>query len=384
MVGNDFGNSLKKISTPWKIALERAKRISKCELPQGIILDPACGSATQLGAYTLVTKIPAIGIEIDEGRVEFARDNLSSILSDDIELLSHSQIICSDGLNIPHELSESKLKISLLHIDPARPNNMQEHTIEEMKPNPIKVIENWKTHLGESDKTLAIIIDLSPRLSRVQIKEISEQITSLFPGISQTWEWASQGRGRIDRLSVWIGKIASREINSRFVRIMPEIDQDSIIVEGNISTISNNGIEYFGKVENDMWISILDSALVSSNLSEQWLDEMGCNDYEWISKYGRRPKIIHKEKLIIPQSQSKLVSASGKIVEIFEIDKIDELIEKAIKLNFSKLKLRIPLEPQIHPMLQSKLDNVLKINSAGREGFVCSTSAEIMCLCSLN
>ncbi len=382
MAGNDFRNSLKMISTPWKIALERAKRISKSELTDGIILDPACGSATQLGAYTLVTKIPAVGIEIDERRAEFARENLSSILSDDTELLSHCKIICSDGLKVPSELFESGHNISLLHIDPARPNNMQEHTIEEMKPNPIKIIDNWKIHFGENDKTVAIIIDLSPRLSGIQIKEISEQIKNIFPGISHTWEWTSQGRGRIDRLSVWIGKIATPDTNSRFVRIMPEIDQKSIIIEGNISTISDREVEYSVKVQNDMWISILDSALVSSNLSEQWLDEIGCNDYEWISKYGRRPKIMHKDKLTVPPQQSKLISASGKVVEMFGIDDIDELIEKAMKLNFSKLKLRAPLDPQTHPILQSRIDNALKINSSGREGFVCSTSAEIMCLCS--
>ena len=382
MVGNDFKNTLKKISTPWKVSVERARRVAQFQLSEGFIVDPACGSATQLGAYSLVNKLPAIGIEIDENRANFAKDNLSEILSSEMGLLEKSEIICSSGLMIPSKISHSNYGISLLHIDPARPDNMQEHTIQEMKPNPINIIQKWKEYLGESIEELAIIIDLSPRLSEIQIGEISEQINEIFPNINQTWEWTSQGQGRIDRLSVWIGKIASIDSNARFVRILPDIEKESIIVQGNISSFSVDNTEFVGKVMNDSWITILDSALVSSNLSEKWLADLGCDNYQWLSKKGRRPKIIHEDELVIPESQLKLVSASGKIVKIYNSKKLDELIEDATKLKFSKLILRMKVEPKLQPIIQSKIDNELKINSSGREGFICSLSEDILCLCS--
>ena len=384
MTNTDFRTSLKKISTPWKVAFERANRISKHRLKQGWIVDPACGSATQLGAYALANKMPAIGIEIDKKRAEFAIENISKILSEESELLSNSEILCSSGLEIPEIILQGKKKVSLLHVDPARPDNMQEHTIEEMQPNPLEIIRNWKDYLGKENEDLAIIIDLSPRLSEDQIIEISEQLKNIFPEINQTWEWTSQGQGRIDRLSVWLGKIATKGSNARFVRILPKIDQESIIVNGNIESFFVQQKEFSGEIKIGMWVTILDSALVSSNLSEQWLSEIKCDKFEWVSKYGRRPKIIHSTKLDIPEKQIKLVSSSGSVTKIYNRFQIDDLIEDALELNYSKLKLRMKVDPKLQPILQSKIDRALKINISGREGFICSISEEILCLCSFN
>ena len=71
---------LKKLSTPWVIALERAYRVSKCDLEGDMILDLACGSAIQLAAYSSKLNKPCIGIEIDSERVKISEKTLKTIL----------------------------------------------------------------------------------------------------------------------------------------------------------------------------------------------------------------------------------------------------------------------------------------------------------------
>ena len=46
-----YADEAKPLATPWQVAVERAKMVRKCKLPDGPILDPACGSGIQLAAY---------------------------------------------------------------------------------------------------------------------------------------------------------------------------------------------------------------------------------------------------------------------------------------------------------------------------------------------
>ena len=87
---------LKQLSTPWKIALERARRIKNNDLSDGFILDLACGSGIQLAAYSYELNRPCIGIEINPERAEIAKKSLNSILEGDIA--NKSEIIIGNSL----------------------------------------------------------------------------------------------------------------------------------------------------------------------------------------------------------------------------------------------------------------------------------------------
>ena len=54
---------MRRLSTPWYVALARARRIDPTVLPAGVILDAAAGSGLQLVAYSRELKRPALGIE---------------------------------------------------------------------------------------------------------------------------------------------------------------------------------------------------------------------------------------------------------------------------------------------------------------------------------
>ena len=74
-----FAEGAKPLATPWQVAIERASMLAKCQLPDGIILDPACGSGIQLSAYCAVLGREGLGIELDENTAKAAAANLRRV-----------------------------------------------------------------------------------------------------------------------------------------------------------------------------------------------------------------------------------------------------------------------------------------------------------------
>ena len=107
----------------------------------------------------------------------------------------------------------------MLHLDPARPRNSRTHGIDEMNPKLGEIFSAWKDQLIEGDSGPAILLDLSPRLTIEQRLEVESIVETFWPGIGKTWAWTSRGRGRIDRLSLWLGQLSSAQNENRFVRI---------------------------------------------------------------------------------------------------------------------------------------------------------------------
>ena len=137
--------TLKQLSTPWLIALERAHRVKKMNIDEGFILDLACGSGIQLAAYSSQLNMPCIGIELDPERAVVSKNTLDGILNQDIN--SKSKIITGNCLKKDEINLENNIHFSLIHLDPARPTDIQAHTISEMEPNPIDALEIWKNEL---------------------------------------------------------------------------------------------------------------------------------------------------------------------------------------------------------------------------------------------
>ena len=76
-----FADGAKPLATPWQVAVERAKQIRKLGLPEGVILDPACGSGIQLAAYCAMLGRMGVGIELDEKTAKAACANLNKVSS---------------------------------------------------------------------------------------------------------------------------------------------------------------------------------------------------------------------------------------------------------------------------------------------------------------
>ena len=69
----------KPLATPWQVALSRAILLSKVQLPEGYILDCACGSGIQIAAYSAIFKRPALGIELNPQRARASAVNFRNI-----------------------------------------------------------------------------------------------------------------------------------------------------------------------------------------------------------------------------------------------------------------------------------------------------------------
>ena len=373
-----YADEAKPLATPWQVAVERAKMVRKCGLPGGAILDPACGSGIQLAAYCAMISREGFGIEMDESTAKAANSNLRRVAEHGFgQSLLSSTIKIGDGT-----IGEYEQKFAMLHLDPARPRNSRTHGLDEMAPRLPEIFEAWKDALNHGERAPAILLDLSPRLDNSQRLEVEEIVESFWPNIGKTWVWTSRGRGRVDRLCLWVGQLSTPGLSRRFVRIPPDFKDKPLIIEGDFEEIS----EHRRPPRKGEHVSILDAALVESGLALHFLrDLIPGQEITWSIIDGRRPQIHHSQPIIFENKQEKmLVQATGRIVKLvhseLSLETISHLVEASRDYGFGKLTLRVALEPQLQPKLQGSLDRQLFSKGGEHVGFVAKQPHDSMLL----
>ena len=374
-----FAEGAKPLATPWQIAIERAKILREFEIPNGIILDPACGSGIQLAAYCAILGRSGIGIELDESTANAAASNLRRVAEFGFgEKLFDTVIKVGDG-----RVCDNTSKVAFLHLDPARPRNSQTHGLDEMMPQLPDIFSAWKNQMVEGENGPAILLDLSPRITEKQQVEVEEIVDNFWPKIERTWVWTSRGRGRVDRLSLWLGSIATSGTTRRFIRIPPDIKDKPMIVEGNLKKAPETHRRPPRKGE---YVSIIDSALVASGLSEKWFSRVLANQsIVWGVHEGRRPQIHHDQPFHFDSKIDELlIQASGRIIglvhSVLDESTLPHLVEAAREHGFGKLTLRLGLNPECQPSLQGSLDRQLSARGGPRRGFVAQQPGDSMLL----
>ena len=367
-------NEMRRLATPWPVAIARAKLLASTHLPPGLILDPACGSATQLVALCTLLNRPGLGVELSGAAAPLAAINLerSSIWSSG-NWTETSRILWGDGtmaesiLQTYHQSIGATTTVALLHIDPARPQDAQQHTLEEMQPRLDHLLASWAPFLPREP---ALILDLSPRLSDAQRMEVDALVSSIWNDIPRTWQWMTQGRGRIDRLSLWVGPAAGSK-SHRLARLS---------ANGELSLLSGapeNSVVGEPKIEVGNHLTIVDPSLVASGLTESWRNlavKEGPSD--WLKLTGRRPTFISSESLPDIKEVRDFIQISGEIVETapeVSFETLSILAAIAHTANLSNLKLRCRIDPDLQPKLQSALDRELKqfeSTSTSAQGFI--------------
>ena len=392
----------KPLATPWQVALSRAILLNKYNLPDGYILDCACGSGIQVAAYSAITKKPVFGIELNPQRARASAVNFNNIFihrgEKNLESLAKSIFLAGDGRDgnsaigiLSSFTGNSEEKIALLHLDPARPRNSRSHSLDEMQPKLGEIFAGWKEHLGTTERGPAILLDLSPRLSHQQKLEVEVLVEQFWPSIAKTWTWTSRGKGRVDRLALWLGSIAELNCNRRFIRISPDLKQKPFIFQGGkpLSEGPEVPVKTKRMPKRGEYVTILDSAFVECGLAQYWLeDTVGLTDFHWIQSEGRRPQIHHSKKLNVDnQEYAKIIiQTSGRIVEIFHqelnLATVDDFVEQAVNNDISKITIRSPLDPSLQPKIQGSFDRQLSRRSGKREGFLLQhPDSEMTLLC---
>jgi hypothetical protein len=368
-------DEMRRLATPWSVAIARAKLLKNCDIAEGVILDPACGSAAQLAAICSVLDRPGLGVELSGAAAPLAAINLEqAAVWAEQNWFQSSRILWGDGtdaeaiLQTFHQSIGVSSTIALLHIDPARPQDAQKHTLDEMQPRLDVLLSGWAPYLGNNP---ALILDLSPRLSDTQRIEVEEIVSSIWGGVNLTWQWMTQGRGRIDRLSLWVGPVADSQPN-RLVRLSKSGDVSLLAGVKGPSIVDKHEIE----IGN--YLTIVDPSLVASGLTESWRENATKNDGScaWLKLTGRRPIFISSEPISNQQNVLDFVQISGEIVGFatdVSIDSFEKIAGCANEAGLTNLKLRYQIDPNLQPKLQSAIDQEMKAlnsNLAACPGFL--------------
>ena len=390
----------KPLATPWQVALARSNLLKQLSLPEGYILDCACGSGIQLGAHMALLQRPGIGVELDQMRAQASAVNLQSIAryrnEMDTERMQKTRIIAGDGRDgatvcaamADHLKLEYFPNIALLHLDPARPRNSRTHGLEEMAPRLDEVFNGWAPYLTEGESGPALLLDLSPRLTHDQRLEVETMVDAVWKGIHRTWVWTSRGRGRVDRLALWLGGAATAGIARRFVRIPPSITQEAHVVSGGMRIHSGDGLPtpVLSPPRRGERVSILDAALVESGLADDWLKTVTKSEHvSWGVVEGRRPQIHHQHPLHLENPMDKmLVQATGRVVALarikLDLETVDQLVELVLEHDIAKLTVRVPLAPEVQPKIQGAIDRQLARRHGRREAFIVQQPGDEMLL----
>ena len=391
----------KPLATPWQVAITRAILLNEYKLPDGYLLDCACGSGIQIAAYSTIIKRPVIAIELNAQRAKASAVNFTTVFTErgDSSLvnLQKSVFIIGDGRDGDSAIEkaakangEDGLKIGFLHLDPARPRNSRSHSLEEMKPRLDEVFNGWKNHLSESENGPAILLDLSPRLSHEQRLEVEKIVDKTWPSIGKTWTWISRGKGRVDRLALWLGSIAKNQIARRFIRVSPDLKNQPFIFEGGkyLSDGEDLPICSTKRPQRGEYVTILDAALVECGLAQYWLESLSnSQSWHWVESSGRRPQIHHEKKLdSTPLGSEFLIQVSGRIVEIFHqelnLETADEFVGKILEHDIKKVTIRSSLDPKIQPVIQGSFDRQLSRRHGNRKAFLIQhPDSEMSMLC---
>jgi hypothetical protein len=334
----------------------------------------------------------AVGIELDEERAMASAMNFLTVAQhQDAEALpwyGESRILVGDGTDAAgamEALGGHKEGIALLHLDPARPRNSRTHDLSEMQPPLDAVFRSWAPYFSEHPKGPALLLDLSPRLTEKQRMEVEALVDAVWPQIERTWVWTSRGRGRVDRLALWLGAAALGPDKRRFVRVPPQLGDGALIIS---STHHAPPLEcLFHPPQRGEFVSILDAALIESGLAVSWLSDVSAEVMtRWAVIEGRRPQLHHKAPLRLDKADNLLVQATGKVVELlpFDLDDatVDRVVEAALENNMASVKIRMDTPPEKQPRWQGSLDRQLARRHGTKEGFlVRHPGGDVLLLC---
>ena len=330
---------------------------------------------------------PVLGIEKDGNIAVLCAANMHINSKDDELQRTMDRVVIGDGTDSDGAITEywNSLReagtrahppIAMLHLDPARPTDAQNHDINEMEPSVASVLQGWVDQLQIGPNGPAVLLDLSPRLGEDQRGLVEANVRMALPGSEFTWEWLSQGGGRVDRLSLWIGSLASKS-SHRCVRM----GRKNVIAEIEGNPANSEIVVMNEPPPYGAHLTIVDPALVQSGLQESWLEQVvqEGSGYSWLRLEGRRPILIHTDPLIESDALEGFVVATGEIVQHRlrppELHTIDQVASSIAKNGIGKITLRCSLDPDVHPTIQRRLDRELK-PIEGSKGFMVDIDLE--------
>lgn len=367
---DDDSEAFRRLLTPENVCNFRAAQVSVSRIPDGFILDPAAGSGGQLAAYGEKLRRDCVGVELSPRRAVHCANSLTRL-----EGGSAALAICGDGLDsegvmaLVHE-KIGDVKVAMLHVDPARPLDAQNHSISEMEPPLKPLLEAWSDYLEGGEFGVSLLLDLSPRLASKQRMEVEAIVRELFPGVNVMWEWLSRGGGRVDRLTIHTGGLAHEDGEVRCIRLHRDGSFD--VLSGKMGV---NDIEWLNidPVVGEI-LALIDPVVIRSGLRVAY--EIGAGqegEVKWVHDSDRRPMAILNEGLQVGCTSRAFTSIHGRVEERIKgslnLMMVDSLAASAMRYGLSRVQIRCACDPKMHTKIVNRLDSILG-DTEGEKGFL--------------
>lgn len=367
---DDDSEAFRRLLTPEIVCNFRAAQVPVSRIPDGFILDPAAGSGGQLAAYGEKLRRDCVGVELSPRRAVHCANSLTRL-----EGGSATLTICGDGLDSEGVMAlvQEKIgdvKVAMLHVDPARPLDAQNHSISEMEPPLKPLLEAWSDYLEGGEFGVSLLLDLSPRLASKQRMEVEAIVRELFPGVNVMWEWLSRGGGRVDRLTIHTGGLAHEDGEVRCIRLHRDGSFD--VLSGRMGV---NDIEWLNidPVVGEI-LALIDPVVIRSGLLVAY--EIGAGqegEVKWVHDSDRRPMAILNEGLQVGCTSRAFTSIHGRVEERIKgslnLMMIDSLAASAMRYGLSRVQIRCACDPKMHTKIVNRLDSILG-DTEGEKGFL--------------
>lgn len=367
---DDDNEVFRRLLTPEIVCNFRAAQVPVTRIPEGFILDPAAGSGGQLAAYGEKLRRDCVGVELSPRRAVRCANSLTRL-----EDSSENLAICGDGLDSEGVMALVRekiggMKVAMLHVDPARPLDAQNHSISEMEPPLRPLLEAWSDYLESGEFGVSLLLDLSPRLASKQRMEVEAIVRELFPDVNVMWEWLSRGGGRVDRLTIHTGGLAQEDGEVRCIRLHRDGSFDVLSGKMPVHDIEWLNID---PVVGDI-LALIDPVVIQSDLREAY--EIGAGqegEVKWVHDSDRRPMAILNEGLQVGCTSRAFTSIQGRVEERIEgslnLMMIDSLAATAMRYGLSKIQIRCACDPKMHTKIKNRLDLILG-DTEGEKGFL--------------
>ena len=367
---DDDSEAFRRLLTPEIVCNFRAAQVPVSRIPDGFILDPAAGSGGQLAAYGEKLRRDCVGVELSPRRAVHCANSLTRL-----EGGSAALAICGDGLDsegvmaLVHE-KIGNVKVAMLHVDPARPLDAQNHSISEMEPPLKPLLEAWSDYLERGEFGVSLLLDLSPRLASKQRMQVEAIVRELFPGVNVMWEWLSRGGGRVDRLTIHTGGLAHEDGEVRCIRLHRDGSFD--VLSGRMGV---NDIEWLNidPVVGEI-LALIDPVVIRSGLRVAY--EIGAGqegEVKWVHDSDRRPMAILNEGLQVGCTSRAFTSIHGRVEERIKgslsLMMVDSLAASAMRYGLSRVQIRCACDPKMHTKIVNRLDSILG-DIEGENGFL--------------
>ena len=285
-----------RFATPEIVADYRAERLA-CD----VIFDLCCGIGLQSISFARTCK-KVYGIEIDERKVRYARQNATALGLKNIEF------ICADALSDEMVRLAKESKAQIIFCDPKRPAQQEERRFEDIQPDIKVLVDRYQT---VTDK---ICIELPPFLDR---KDIPFDGEMEYIGVD----------GTLNRMQLYLGGLRKHKVSAVSLPC----------TEAIYSEMPPQSLRAPSPGRPDAFIFETDTTIIRAGLATELIKQSGLR----LWKSTKRALLLTSDHA----SPSPFIKERYQVLETVENSQ-EKILESLKRNDAEKVVLRASVEPE--------------------------------------